>query len=372
MKITIEEIINLINSKKEGVNYDFKECHHANKVDLIHDVICLANADYEGARFLIFGVSDSYDICGIASDEKRKTQSDIINVLRDANFCSDIYPDISLEEINFSDYILDILVIKNTLHKPYYLTKDKSHQGRHIRAGTIYSRIMDTNTPQNSVASPIHIEKMWKEKFGLTQTAIERLKLYLNNYNDWDNKDDVYFHKNFPEFTIRNIEHNSIYDGNETREWARGEIGYHYASGNHTRQEGFFYHGTLMVTLLIVVFDGGKKIIVNPDWEPIVNGRIYHYLLDSLDYIYQKFISREHGDNDYSEGLNFSSSSNKSGRFSIPIFENKQELSKFKEFAQNVLKTQEERQTISDYEEQNKYFYELLDVYNQFQISKNK
>jgi predicted acetyltransferase len=70
------------------------------------------------------------------------------------------------------------------------------------------------------------------------------------------------------------------------------------------------------------------------------------------------------------EGLNFSSSSNKSGGISIPIFENKQALSKFKEFAQNILKTQEERQTISDYKEQNKYFYELLDVYNQFKISK--
>ncbi|MFI3191010.1 hypothetical protein BCS42_11100 [Crenothrix sp. D3] len=173
------------------------------------------------------------------------------------------------------------------------------------------------------------------------RVAIERLKLYLNNYNDWDNKDDVSFHKNFPEFTIRSLKHNLIYDGNETREWARGKIGYHYASGNHTRQEVFSYHRTLMATLLIVVFDGGKKIIASA-----------------------------YGGNDYSEGLNFSSSSNKSCGFSIPIFENKQALSKFKEFAQNILKTQEERQTISDYEEQNKYFYELLDVYNQFKISK--
>ena len=43
----------------EGVYWDFKRKHHTNKGDLIHDVLCLANAEHAGPRFLIFGVDDA-------------------------------------------------------------------------------------------------------------------------------------------------------------------------------------------------------------------------------------------------------------------------------------------------------------------------
>ena len=49
-------IKDLIARKGEGVYWDFKLTHHANKGDLVHDVLCLANAEHAGQRFLIFGV----------------------------------------------------------------------------------------------------------------------------------------------------------------------------------------------------------------------------------------------------------------------------------------------------------------------------
>ncbi|MEQ1560790.1 MAG: ATP-binding protein [Methyloglobulus sp.] len=361
---TTQEIIDLIKSKKEGVHYDFKQEHHSNTIDLIHDIVCLANADYEGERYLIFGVTNAGDVCGI--DKTTKTQTYFIDTLRGANFASDIYPDITLEKIEYSDKNLDVLVIKNTTQKPYYLSKEKSNGAKHIRAGTIYSRVMDANTPINSVASPIHIEKMWKEKFGLTQTTLERFKLYLESYDDWEQMGEVYFHKIFPEFTIKALEQDAAYNGNETREWARGEMGYHYSSGNLTTRQGFFYHSTLIATLLFIIFDGGKKVIVNPDWEPIGKGRVYHYLKNSLAYSYQKFISHERG-TDYSTGLNFCSKSKREGKFSIPVFENKTVLSEFKNFAKKELKIESSAiEPESNKDNQNEDFYQLLDIYNQF------
>lgn len=49
----------LIASGKEGVYWDFKQeySQEAKVIDLIHDIICLANADHDGDRYLIFGVT---------------------------------------------------------------------------------------------------------------------------------------------------------------------------------------------------------------------------------------------------------------------------------------------------------------------------
>lgn len=43
----------------EGAYWDFKCRHHAEKGDLVHDILCLANAEHRGPRFLVFGVDDA-------------------------------------------------------------------------------------------------------------------------------------------------------------------------------------------------------------------------------------------------------------------------------------------------------------------------
>ena len=54
----LQLIQDLIDMGVEGVYWDFKLKHHLKKGDLIHDVLCLANAEHDGPRFLIFGVED--------------------------------------------------------------------------------------------------------------------------------------------------------------------------------------------------------------------------------------------------------------------------------------------------------------------------
>ena len=36
-------VTDLISRKHEGDYWDFKETHHENKADLLHDIICLSN-----------------------------------------------------------------------------------------------------------------------------------------------------------------------------------------------------------------------------------------------------------------------------------------------------------------------------------------
>ncbi len=57
-QLLTQTIINLIERKKEGAYWDFKRQHHTNNGNLVHDILCLANADHQGERYLIFGVND--------------------------------------------------------------------------------------------------------------------------------------------------------------------------------------------------------------------------------------------------------------------------------------------------------------------------
>ncbi|WP_191092625.1 helix-turn-helix domain-containing protein [Francisella sp. SYW-9] len=191
-------VSSLIALKKEGIYWDFKQCHHHNTCDLIHDIICLANTKHQGNRYLIFGVNDSCEIIGLNSDDQKK-QADIIDTLRNSNFANNIFPDVTLENIKISDKPIQVLTIRDKQDKPYYLSKKKDK----LNAGTIYTRTMDTNTPKSNVASAIDIEYMWKERFGLTQNPLERFKIYLkNDTRGWDlNSNDIFFYKQHPEFT---------------------------------------------------------------------------------------------------------------------------------------------------------------------------
>jgi hypothetical protein len=341
--------------QKEGSYWDFKQEHHQNNVDLIHDIICLANSNHNGDRYLIFGVSDDFEIVGVEA----KKQADIITLLRDAKFADDIFPDITLEHIEINNKNIDILTIKDRPYKPYYLIEQKKRANIIIQAGTIYTRVMDTNTPKNRVASSKDIEFMWKERFGLIQTPLDRMKLYLNNFGGWKHHNEDSFYLLHPEFTIKPLDENFC-EGCETREWARGEPGYHYDNGNGTSVFGLFYHTTLLSKICCVQFNGGKKYIANPDWEAVGTGRIYFYLADSIEYALQKYLIQEH-DNDYSKNLLY-----KGKTFDIPIFTNKNELKEFLGFAKDKLNIQKNMTPENSDDKQNKLFHELLDIYKEW------
>lgn len=295
-----ETIATLIDRRAEGVYWDFKRSHHKNNADLIHDVLCLANAKHRGSRFLIFGIDDTdFSLRSIDSDANRKTQADIADLFRGNadKFVQSRFPEFYLKEITIHGKLLDILVIEDAPYKPYYLVKKYEK----IHAHHIYTRICDTNTPVNESAQPHEIERMWRERFGLDVSPLERAKIYLRDHDTWiPNDTEINFHayhETFPEFTLKITDAEDNIARNE--EWTRGET---RTDNNHAGYYEIHYHQTCLARIRYVSFDDNKKSMVAPKWEPCRAGRFYFYEADSIDYAVQLYHSIRH-DEDHSKAL---------------------------------------------------------------------
>ena len=200
-----EIIENLIATGKEGDYWDFKSCFSDNTGDLIKDIICLANSTrHTGDRYLIYGVDDSGNLVDLPSNSDRyRTQSDIVNIMSKAGFAGGIYPDIYLQQIELQGRRVHVLVIKDLPEKPYYLDKRYCKKGVRLNPGTVYARVRDSNTSSDQVASSHDIERMWRERFGLDQTPLQRVKNYLLDREGWTKTSEFdWYYSQFPEFTI--------------------------------------------------------------------------------------------------------------------------------------------------------------------------
>ena len=183
LKNLIEE---LIAANREDDWWDFKQCHHQNKADLLHDIICLANNRANRDAYLIFGVEDkTYNILGVENDPNRRNQQGIVDFLRSKSFAGQVRPRVEVRTISINDHELDVFIVKNSTDVPYYLTKDYNDGQKRIRANYIYTRVQDNNTPIDTCADLNHVEYLWKKRFGLITTPLEQLKVLLKNPDDW-------------------------------------------------------------------------------------------------------------------------------------------------------------------------------------------
>ncbi len=194
----------LIATGKEGDYWDFKRQHHEKAGDLIKDIICLANSPrHRGDRFIIFGVADDGSMVGLRPDGRRRTQADIVNTLASTGFVGGVYPDVQLEGLEIHGCRLEVLVIKDRPEKPYFLQMKYDKAGVRLHPGTVYSRVRDSNTPSDGVAPSHDIELMWRERFGLDQTPLQRVRNYLQDRASWtETSEYIWHHSQFPEFTI--------------------------------------------------------------------------------------------------------------------------------------------------------------------------
>src|SRR5690348_6036768 len=80
---------------------------------------------------------------------------------------------------------LGVVRIENRPDKPFYLTRDKTHQGRTVRAGVIYARLGDTNIPLDASASEEMIELLWRERFGIGLNPLSRFQRLLDEPAEW-------------------------------------------------------------------------------------------------------------------------------------------------------------------------------------------
>lgn len=194
---------------------------------------------------------------------------------------------------------------------------------------------------------------------------IEKIKSYLVDYESWhssggENYEDYY--SVAPEFTIRTDDYENHLDFQQ--EWTRGEIGRNYNTGNAAYFRQIYFHGTLLHQIHIVIFDGGKKTIVAPDWQAVGKGRIYFYMQDSVEYEYQNFITKQYGTN-HSKEIRKSQARDK---FNIPVFKDQRDLDSFLVFCKEPLDQDPE----TEENNQNILFYNLLEKYEEFRRQSNE
>lgn len=275
--------MDLLDQKQEGDHWDFKLKHHENKVDLMLDIICMANNLSDEDGYIIFGVEDdTYRVIGLKDDENRRNQQGIIDILKGLDFAGHIRPKVELKTLNIDNVEVDILIIRNTRDTPYYLKNNYPRQKtqRYIRANHIYSRINDTNTPISESADIDIVEYLWKKRFGFNKTPVERLKILLHDYDNWS-KDfgnrDYCFHELFPEFKV------------EISNPSRGFepcAAYYEDTNIDVYYMKVFYHSTILHESKMIAFDEYRLYL--PD---VKHGRIdgyekgfyYYYDLESID-----------------------------------------------------------------------------------------
>jgi hypothetical protein len=146
-----EEIPSLIKLQREGTYWDFKQEWHSNRSELKADIICLANNIESSTSYLIFGISDKdFSPVDISDDKHRKTQSDIIDMLKNMQWKGGQPPFILMHSMSYENSLLDILAIKSRPEDmPYMLSKKDGD----IYANIILNRQGDRNSPQEQGAS---------------------------------------------------------------------------------------------------------------------------------------------------------------------------------------------------------------------------
>ena len=338
MKTLYSEIQNLVNLKQEGSYWDFKrEWYDENsKSDLLHDIICMANNLVNRDGYIIIGIDEenNYKPKDVSKDSNRKNTQNIVDFLKDKKFAGDIRPTVVVENISVQEGILDVIVIKNDTNTPYYL-KEKY---QNVCANQIYTRIQDTNTPKVSSADIDKIEWLWKKRFGLIRTPIERVEIFLGNPKDWVNGpygEMQKYYKNFPEYTLT---YDYASDGRDGYE-------YYLFSQSDPRPRWMdikiSYHQTLLTEIAGISLDGGRYMAPCPETGNIRFSEVHNKNLSYKYMIKGSFLYK------LNEFLYLNERSDEAriarGNFleSIVLFENDQESELFEKYVESNWKNKD-------------------------------
>lgn len=252
------EISQLISLQQEGEFWDFKKQWYSNKSDMLHDIICMANNLCNHTAYIIVGIDEehNYSACDVSDDPNRKNTQMIVDFLKDKKFAGGIRPVVYVENLVYDCANIDVIIIKNSCNTPFYLTT----QFEKLHANNIYTRVMDTNTPVDRSADINHVEQLWRKRFHLDDTPIEKLNFYLSNPDDWEYIQDCdmgYYYKYSPEYTITC----------EMDEFATGYEYYMLGQVNSAPSWWWItlkYHQTAMEKFKGLNLDNGGSFVVAP------------------------------------------------------------------------------------------------------------
>ena len=256
----------------------------------------MANNQVGRDAYIIFGVSDSKSQDGVkvkgVQQAGRKDQQHLIDFLRDKKFAGGVRPPVYLQTLEILDEAgvykqVDVAIIQNSSKTPFFLVENFRDRDKEIRAGYIYTRIGDTNTAIDSIADLDKIEYLWRKRFGLDLSAVEKLLRLLDSPDDWIgdlNWGNFKYHKYFPEFQIHitQIEDQAQFSDNSIMK----NIADHQADKKYSVSNVVItYHSTVLYQEHVLYLDGGRHLIPFPQTNTVYK----NYALGrdpSLTYVY--------------------------------------------------------------------------------------
>ena len=265
------EISQLIQTKREGGYWDFKQSWYEDKAELLLDIICMANNQEDRTAYIIIGIEDgSMKVLGVEDDESRIKLHDLSQFISAKHFA--VYqPEIDLQKITLEGHEIDVIIIKNTNHTPYYLEVDFTDAKYHnknpkgaktVRQGQIYLRLNDRKAGTDCAAPYSCIEHLWKKRFGIQLSPLEKMHLYLTKPDEWDNSpgdETLKYYRYEPEYTI-----GYSFDDPENRD------GYEYYFLDQMDNKPHWtiiqlkYHQTVLTEMNGNILDGGRHFSPTP------------------------------------------------------------------------------------------------------------
>ena len=324
----INNIEKLISLKQEGSYWDFKREWYSQdkKADLLHDIICMANNLSNRDSYIIIGVDEEndYSFSSVMDDPNRRNTQQLVDFLRDKHFAGGVRPVVHVENISIGENEIDVIVVHNSDATPFYLTE----KYQSVMSNNIYTRVMDSNTPKNKSADLSHIELLWKKRFGLLASPLERMMIFLKNPGLWDCSPSCFEEKLYyrfsPEFTIETVMDDS-------------KNGYQYYLFNQTDIHprwydiNLYYHQTMLASLEGVSLDGGRYFTPSPRTDGISLTQYHnwdvafkYYIKNSIEYIVHEFYYHPDGDDETIAHNRFMKC--------ILVFESDSEKENFKEY----------------------------------------
>lgn len=241
---------------REGGYWDFKKEWHKNKAELLLDIICMANNMEDRDAYIIFGIHDyTMKVIGVENDPNRKNLNELSQFVAGKRFA--VYtPEIDFQTIELERHELDIIIVRNSNHTPYYLETDFFDDCKTVFHGGIYIRLNDRKAGVDTVAPYSCIEHLWKKRFGINLSVMERLFLLLNDIDkwkcDWGNKNYT-FHEDYPEFRLQ-------CDGEIQQGWWPSAAFYMHPV-MHLSKLDIMYHTTVIYETELWYFDEYRKYL---------------------------------------------------------------------------------------------------------------
>lgn len=296
-----DEIKNLIDLHQEGPYWDFKREWYGNDKDsdLLIDIICMANNLVNRDAYIIVGIDEEheYAVCDVSNDTNRRNTQMLIEFLRSRKFAGDFRPVVTVNPLYLWEGWIDVIVVHNSTNTPFFLKE----RYKSVDAINIYVRLQDSNTPCDRSADLQHVEYLWKKRFGIILTPIEKVKLYLKHPEDWANSpsiEDKKYYKFAPEYTI---EHN--YKADDHRDGYEYYLFAQTDSRPHWCDIRICYHQTILADIGGAILDGGRYFTATPDTDGFSMGKSlswdvsYKYMVKGeLNHIVHEFYYEDDGD----------------------------------------------------------------------------